>query len=291
VGHEKAITLFYPTQMKQLLLTILKKIGLYHFLQGNYRSLLFALHRSSLRSKYKKYIGKGFTCNCCGQQYEQFAPRYADKSDSAALAKHQVVAGYGENVYCPNCLSTCRERLMIALFTNRIPVAGKHILHLSPEPNIFRFLKQQATVTTADLMPGFYKTIDPAIQFADATRLPFADNAFNMVIANHIMEHIPDDVVAMREIYRVLQPGGIAVLQVPFSETIPHTLEEPGINDPQKQSALFGQKDHVRIYALNDYLNRLQQAGFTVAYQPYESLSDMYQYAIQPQEGFIYITK
>jgi SAM-dependent methyltransferase len=188
-------------------------------------------------------------------------------------------------------MSTCRERLMIAIFSTRIPVAGKNILHLSPEPNVFRFLKKQATVTTADLVPGFYLQIDPNIQFADATRLPFPDNAFNIVIGNHIMEHIPDDQLAMREIHRVLQPGGIAVLQAPFSETIPHTLEDAAITDPQQQSALFGQKDHVRIYALADYLQRLQQAGFQVNYLPYESLSELYQYAIQPREGFIYITK
>lgn len=277
--------------MKQLLLNILKKIGLYHFLQGGYRSLLQEMHRSWLRIQYRKYKGKGFTCNCCHRQYERFAPRYAGEADSPALAKHQVIAGYGENVYCPHCLSTGRERLLIALFSTSIPVAGKHILHLSPEPHIFRFLQKQAKVTTADLVPGFYKSIDANIQFADATRLPFASNTFNMVIGNHIMEHILDDVLAMREIHRVLQPGGIAVLQVPFSETINHTLEEPGIQDPERQSALFGQKDHVRIYALTDYLHRLQQAGFTVTYQPYESLTEMYKYAIQPREGFIYITK
>jgi ubiquinone/menaquinone biosynthesis C-methylase UbiE len=112
-----------------------------------------------------------------------------------------------------------------------------------------------------------------------------------MVIGNHIMEHIPNDRLAMREIYRVLQKGGIAVLQVPFSESIPNTLEEPNINDPHLQSALFGQKDHVRIYALNDYLHRLQEAGFHTQYLSYDSLSDFYQYAIQPQEGFIVITK
>jgi len=140
-------------------------------------------------------------------------------------------------------------------------------------------------------MPGFYQNIDPHIQFADATRLPFSDNCFDMVIGNHIMEHIPNDRLAMREIYRVLQRGGIAVLQVPFSEIIPNTLEEPAINDPKRQSALFGQKDHVRIYSLNDYLHRLQEAGFQVQYLSYDSLSEFYQYAIQPQEGFILITK
>ncbi|HEX6432424.1 MAG TPA: methyltransferase domain-containing protein [Niastella sp.] len=249
------------------------------------------LHHARLFLHYNAYKGKGFTCNCCGRQYERFAPRFPDERDRTALTKHQVIAGYGEQVYCPGCMSTSRERLMIALFSTRIALTGKKILHLSPEPNVFRFLKQQAHLITADLMPGFYQKIDPKIQFADATRLPFADNSFEMVIGNHIMEHIPDDRLAMREIYRVLQPGGIAVLQVPFSEIIPNTLEEPNIHDPKRQSALFGQKDHVRIYALNDYLHRLQEAGFQVQYLSYDSLSDFYQYAIQPQEGFILITK
>lgn len=277
--------------MKQLLLNILKSIGLYHFLQGNYRRLLFKLHRARLRSQYRRFNGKGFTCNCCGQQYERFAPHYPNAIDSPALTQHQVIAGYGEQVYCPACMSTARERLLIALFSTRITITGKKILHLSPEANIFRFLKKEASVTTADLMPGFYRQIDPHIQFANATHLPFDNNSFDLVIGNHIMEHIPDDRLAMREIYRVLQPGGIAVLQAPFSETIPHTLEDPSIDDPGKQSQLFGQKDHVRIYALSDYLQRLQEAGFTVNYLSYESLTEFYQYAIQPREGFIQITK
>ncbi len=264
---------------------------LYHFLQGNYSRLLRRLHHGWLRLKYNSYKGKGFICNCCGSRYERFAPRFPAERDRNALAKHQVIAGYGEQVYCPGCMSTSRERLMIALFSSRIIVTGKKVLHLSPEPNVFRFLKQHAHLTTADLMPGFYQTIDPNIQFADATCLPFPDNAFDMVIGNHIMEHIPNDRLAMREIYRVLQKDGTAVLQVPFSESIPNTLEEPNINDPKLQSALFGQKDHVRIYALNDYLHRLQEAGFHTQYLSYNSLSDLFQYAIQPQEGFIVITK
>jgi SAM-dependent methyltransferase len=260
-------------------------------LQGNYRSLLLYLQRSRLRLQYNRYRGNGFICNSCGKQYEKFAPRYASAADKPALEKYHVIAGYGEHVYCPNCMSTSRERLMIALFSTQIPFAGKHILHLSPEPHVFTFLKQQALVTSTDLTPGFYQKIDPNIQFADATSLPFPDNAFDLIIGNHIMEHIPNDRLAMRELYRVLQPGGMAVLQAPFSESISHTLEEPNIQDPKQQSALFGQKDHVRIYSLPDYLLRLRETGFQVKYISYESLSDLYRFAIQPQEGFIHIMK
>jgi SAM-dependent methyltransferase len=177
------------------------------------------------------------------------------------------------------------------MFSTRIDIKNKKILHLSPEPFVFRFIRAKATVITADLMPGFYKKIDPNIQYADATNLPFAASSFDMVIGNHIMEHIPNDKKAMQEIYRVLQPGGIAVLQVPFSGTIQTTLEDPGIKDPEQQSARFGQKDHVRIYALDDYLNRLRETGFDVSYLSYDSLREWYRYAIQPNEGFIFIKK
>ncbi|AEW00984.1 Methyltransferase type 11 [Niastella koreensis GR20-10] len=254
--------------------------------------MLQYVQRTRLRLQYRPYKGRGFTCNCCGKQYEKFAPRYPAAEDKQALDKHHVIAGYGEEELCPWCLSTSRERLVIGLLATQIPVAGKRILHLSPEPKVFAFLKQQqAVITSTDITPGFYQKIDKHIQYADATQLPFPDNAFDLVIGNHIMEHIPNDRLAMREIYRVLQPGGRAILQVPFSESISNTLEVPDINDPKQQSALFGQKDHVRIYALKDYLQRLRDAGFTVNYQLYGSFIAYFQYAIQPLEGFIHITK
>lgn len=136
-------------------------------------------------------------------------------------------------------------------------------------------------------MPGFYSAVDKDTQYADLTKLPFGDQYFDMVIGNHIMEHVPDDRKAMKEIYRILQPGGSAILQIPFSNTGSSTIEEPGMTDPKQQSALFGQKDHVRIYSLKDYLERLREAGFSVEYLSDESLSTLHQYATQPGEGFI----
>ena len=165
------------------------------------------------------------------------------------------------------------------------------MLHLSPEKNIYHFLKAQARVTTADLLPGFYKTIDGMVQKQDATHFSFADNRFDWVLANHILEHIPDDKKAMSEIYRVLKPGGSAILQVPYTEQLKETIEIPGINDPAKQSFLFGQKDHVRIYVLSEYVYRLRQVGFEVQIIPYEALKQFYFLAIQKDECFINISK
>ncbi len=277
--------------MKEAAKKILKSVGIYHPLQGFYRSLVRQFIQARYRAQYKKYKGEGYTCNYCHASYSVFAPWYPAAVDRAAIENNHVIAGYGKNCICPNCLSTARERLVKAVLETRFVIDNKKILHLSPEKPVYRFIKNRAEVIAADYMPGFYKSTAKSVQFADATRLGFDDSIFDMVIANHIMEHIPDDRRALAEIERVLRPGGIAILQVPFSIEIPATLEDIHIHDPQKQSALFGQKDHVRIYRLDDYLQRVAAAGFLVEYLPYESLGVFYNYAIQPGEGFIAIKK
>lgn len=267
---------------------ILKKRGLYSLLQPLYRyGVLTLLYRTI----YRKYRGRGYICNFCNSKYEKFIPDYPSKKDKNALEINKVIGGYGDNIYCPSCLSAARDRLIKEILSAKSNINKKTILHLAPEKHLYNFIKSKATVVTGDFQPINYKAIDPSIQFADATKLKFDNGTFDFVIANHIMEHIPDDLKAMKEIFRVLKPGGTAILQVPFSESILKTLEEPEINDPQKQSALFGQKDHIRIYQLNDYIKRLEKTGFKVKYIKYESLSDFYKFAIQPGEGFISIQK
>ncbi len=276
--------------MKKKFKRLLQRLHIYHPLQALYREQVFIKQRNRNRKNYRRFKGKGFTCNVCQAKYEKFVPGIPSKLNRGALEKNQVIAGYGANIYCPNCMSTARERLVIAML-GQYDMQQLQVLHLSPEKNIYNFLRGIARVTTADLLPGFYKTIDGLVQKQDATNFSFADNSFDWVIGNHILEHIPEDVQAMKEIFRVLKPGGRAVLQVPYSEILESTIEDPGINDPVKQSALFGQKDHVRIYALNDYLFRLRRAGFEVEVIPYAALQQYYFLAIQEGECFIRIRK
>ena len=129
------------------------------------------------------------------------------------------------------------------------------------------------------------------VQKQDATQFSFANNHFDLVIANHILEHIPDDRKAMKEIYRVMKPGAMAILQVPYSETMQSTIEDPSINDAAKQSALYGQKDHVRIYLLNDYVERLRKTGFIVEVLSNDQLEKYLKFAIQPGEKLLKIFK
>lgn len=281
----------YLECMNHRLKSLLQKTNLYHPLQSYYRSSRAWLSRQYYKLTFRRYKGAGFTCNFCGAVYQKFVPGYPGPDIAPALENNHVIAGFGDNVYCPRCLSKNRERLIKAVIERHLALNTKtRILHFSPEKNLYRWLSRTAaaagaTVTTADTAPRFYTSIDPHIRYADATRLTFDDNSFDLLIANHILEHIPDDKKAMREMHRVLVPNGIAILQVPYSQILRDTLEEPSIDDPKRQAALFGQQDHVRIYAFDDYLRRLKAAGFTVRVLTPEDLAGFRIFATQPTES------
>ncbi len=110
---------------------------------------------------------------------------------------------------------------------------------------------------TADLNP------EQVMIKMDITAIQYPENTFDAILCNHVHEHIPDDRKAMNELYRVLKPGGWAILQVPFSMVLEKTYEDFTITSPQEREKYFGQKDHVRIYG-KDYTQRLKEVGFTV---------------------------
>src|SRR5262249_15205921 len=106
------------------------------------------------------------------------------------------------------------------------------------------------------------------IQNIDLLQLPFGDREFDLVICNHVLEHVNNDVGAMTEIRRVLKPDGWAVVQVPYTELSSSTIENDEVArslDPVSCAQWFGQFDHVRLYAFRDYVRRLQSAGLDVS--------------------------
>lgn len=266
-------------------------IGCYYFLQHQVYQLRQLIVRLQLQYQYRTHKGSGFCCNHCGARYAAFAPWYPSQADAPALKKHQVIAGYGDHCICPACLSTSRERLVLGMLEQDKSWSGKPVLHLAPEKRIYQRLVQEAVVTTADAEPGFYQFIDSTIKREDLCALSFASARFELVIANHVLEHIVDDRAAMREIFRVLVPGGRAILQVPYSISLSTTLEDATVIDPEDRSSHFGQRDHVRIYQLEDYCQRLRESGFMVDLMMNEELAFLQANAIQPNEVFFLIQK
>jgi SAM-dependent methyltransferase len=137
------------------------------------------------------------------------------------------------------------------------------LLHFAPEEGIARRLGERPAIcyVTADLNPGSIATMT-----FDIMAIPFDDRSFDIVICNHVLEHVDDDRVAMREIFRVLRPGGFLYSMHPVGMDA-HTVEAPSAT-PNERLELFGQRDHLRRYG-RDFVDRLREAGLDVAVERY----------------------
>jgi SAM-dependent methyltransferase len=131
-------------------------------------------------------------------------------------------------------------------------------LHLAPETSFIEKFQRLPGVTyvSADLL-----SVYASVQM-DITKMAWPDASFDAVYCSHVLEHVPEDRQAMREIARVLKPGGWAIIQVPVSRH--HTIEDASVVEPYERERLFGQRDHVRLYGL-DIQERLAAADFDVA--------------------------
>ncbi len=150
---------------------------------------------------------------------------------------------------------------------------SRSVLHVAPDYGLYLWLMRQPNVdyTASDLDTSRYRHIDN-MQTADLTDTPFESDAFDIVICSHVLEHVPDDGKAMREIHRILKPGGQALLLVPLAIDGGGTDEDASITDPKEREERFGQWDHVRLYGREDFLRRMSDAGFEVTvYNPFEA--------------------
>jgi SAM-dependent methyltransferase len=203
----------------------------------------FAARRAFLRLSAVTSVGARVTCPCCGKRLRTF------------------VRFHGLRDQCPGCGSLMRHRAMLLYLRDVLRVAersGDDILHVGPGSALVRWFNTLEGIR--------YVTLDldsplAAVQ-ADVTELPFDDASFDLILCLHVLEHVEDDHTAMRELFRVLVPGGRAVIQVPPSQ-LEETFEDTGITRPEERERIFGQWDHVRICG-HDYGRRLEEAGFTV---------------------------
>ncbi|WP_299396183.1 class I SAM-dependent methyltransferase [uncultured Gelidibacter sp.] len=200
--------------------------------------------------------------------------KFTDPIDGKSF-KTFLPYGYGtqrNNVLSPSTLSLERHRLLWLYLKSDTDffTAPKKVLHFAPEQAFykrFRAMKHLDYVTT-DLNSPL------ADVKADICNLPFKDNEFDVILCNHVLEHIPDDTKAMQELYRIMKPGGYGIFQIPQDLNRAETFEDDTITDQKERAAIFGQYDHVRIYG-RDYFDKLRSIGFTVEEVDYTAtLSD-----------------
>ena len=227
---------------------------------------------------YKKYFfrclskktGTKHFCNICRNSFRFFLP-YADNKKILQqrikrIEETGIIASPQDAFYCPYCNSTSRDRHFRAMF-DKINFSKKYlcentkILHFAPEAGISQiFLNAKCDYHPVDIDPERYSTF-PNITKADITDIPFADNSFDIIFCIHVLEHIEDDVKALNELYRVLKPGGTALLQTPYSDKFYETFTDPSVKTPEDQIKVYVEEGHVRIYG-QDLMDKYYHAGF-----------------------------
>ena len=234
-------------------------------------------------------LGLRYRCPFCHLRWRRLEPRGRDLPVYAELG---VIGGGLREAECPWCRSNDRERLLYLflrrhtdLFRTRL-----RVLHVAPEARLRRAIaRRHSDYETTDLtMPG--------VDFhCDLAAIPRPEGAYDAIICSHVLEHVPDDRAAMRELRRVLAPGGFAVLQVPIASR-PDATDEEGPDAPlsaEERSRRFGDPTHVRLYTEHDYVRRLEEAGFTVSARDALELlgkQTVRSYALVPEEKIFLCT-
>jgi hypothetical protein len=205
------------------------------------------------------YFGNEHQCNICGRPLRKF------KKGVSFLAQKLNPTSQGE-LECPFCWSYPRHRTTFIYFkerTNLFDGKPKRMLHVAPECLAEKFRKARyIDYLSADLDP----VTTGAMVKMDITDIHYPDNSFDVIYCSHVLEHVPEDRKAMRELARVLKPTGWAVLAVPIMRQ--ETFEDPKITSPADRLRVYGQEDHVRAYG-QDFADRLRESGFDVTVDPF----------------------
>lgn len=227
----------------------LKHSNSYNYYKDNYKKLLEENER--LTRDLKQFEKE---CPICGYKGYDFKPY------------PQIIH---REVECPNCSSHERHRATYLYFKeNAHLLTNKNkVLHFAPEVQLQKIFKkcdiEYHPVDISD--ENWY--IDEIVDIQD---IPYENNYFDLIYCSHILEHVPDDKKAISELYRVLKPGGIALILVPingiafdlpYDET--RTLEDEKYNTPELREKYYGQFDHLRLYG-SDFKERLLECGFNI---------------------------
>jgi len=197
---------------------------------------------------YQFYRGGTFHCNLCGKGLRKFV---------------QLPGG---DRLCPYCGSLARNRRLWELLQQTYLGNGLRILDFSPSRCLHRQLKRNKSIryTSSDYAGEF-----PSDQHYDITNIAAPDGNFDLILCYHVLEHVENDRLAMKELHRVLDTGGTCFIQTPFREG--NIYENALVRTPEERALHFGQADHVRIYSAGGLKDRLETEGFRVEVSKFHS--------------------
>jgi len=241
------------------------------------RHLLQSVASFGLKSIAFFYSGKNFEDPITGKTYRKLLPYGRTQLRNNALAPHSMSLERHRLLWL-----FLRERT--SFFTEKLKV-----LHIAPE---YCFLKPFGELKNLDYITADLNSPWAKVKL-DVQNIPFADNLFDAIICNHVLEHVNDDKLALQELFRVMKPNGFGIFQVPLENSLENTFEDSSISTPALREKHFGQRDHLRLYG-RDYAERLKSAGFDVTEDTFvKEISPelVKRYALPPSEIIYFCRK
>jgi SAM-dependent methyltransferase len=239
--------------------------------------------------------GSKVQCYVCKKKMDHFTPYRRGSADIPEfLRKLQLVGSDVDNFWCVHCRAQDRERHVFMYF-DRLgmwdKMKGAAVLHIAPERHLSVAVQERnpSQYVMGDLYPS-----DPKVHKIDVTEIPFEANTFDLVLCNHVLEHVPDYLKAMSEIFRVLKPGGTAILQTPFSAILKNNFEDDCINTDEMRFYFYAQEDHVRLFSQERFHEGLKKTGFDLQLVKQSDLFDEQTsnyYGVNRKEDLVRVVK
>lgn len=216
-----------------------------------YKRLLTEKARNSIKNCILRlisplYFGNNFYCNCCNKSFRKFLK----KGNKIRL-----------NAQCPYCFSLERTRVLDLFINNELNIYKQkniNILHFAPELALFRKLSKIDNIeyVDADINQAYARNV------IDITNIPFPDNHFDYIICSHVLGHVPNEDLAVQELYRVLKKEGLALILTLLSSN-ESTYENIDVLSPEDKLTSYGESDLCRLHG-KDFAQRIQSNGFKV---------------------------
>jgi len=266
-------------------LKILVKKAYRFFIKRPYRKMNLTFN------KMWNKMGNRKKCYVCHNSFRHFTKfKKGARGINNFLRQLQMVGSDIDNYGCIYCGSTDRERHLY-MFFDKLSFWDKfrnaRILHFAPETPLSLKIEQ--------LLPAEYIKCDlfPIEDWRkiDITKIDFEDNYFDLLICNHVIEHVPDHLLAMKEISRVVKKNGVAILQTPYSELLYSHFEDRNINTDELRLLFYGQEDHVRIVSKRQFFDELSQY-FTMDIVKNQSLfsdEECFKYGVNKKEDLVMV--
>lgn len=242
-------------------------------------------------------LGSKFYCPVCRKKVHKFIPLPDTYKESMEMYGHLYCLDDYETLNyraysCPHCNASDRDRLYALYVSNRlmnIKSLKISMLDIAPSTPLSKMLKNSGKIAlrTADLMMS---GVDDRIDISDMNC--YAEGTYDAFICSHVLEHVPDDLKALRELFRVLKFGGWGILMAPIVLSLDQIDEDPLLKDIGERWRRFGQNDHVRMYSKHGLIKRAESVGFIVRQygQDYFATGDFMKHGIS-DKSILYVVE